>query len=987
VSCYCSGIWALCPIVIAVVWSLGTIRAEDFKDQSLYREVARTVKNKEWDRASAALDRWLAWRREHYGAQSKETGAAYQYGGQVYSMAGQTDKAIEAFRQALAIFRVQPGPRSKEVGLLLAAIAEAQQAQGQGGEAIASFRQALDIFEIDPGPETPVTATCLNKLSLLLLYRDAFHEAEPLMRRALKIREKLYGEQSHPDLAASLGNLGLLYFRLGAFEEAEEPLRHALEILNGLAAKDAAYVLGASNVRRTLASLYASQGKFNEAEGLLQRAIDDSRKRFGTDSLEAAETMAALGGVELDGKRFKEAEGWFSRALEIQSRKLPASHYEVLRTRNSLAICFQYQGNYAKARQTLEGISAVCLENLGTDHPLTIAVTHNLGMSLVTLDEKTRAREHAREFLNLLSDNLESVLAYFPEKRRLGFVQNMGFSPYDLAATLGDGPLTANAVLTFKAAVLESVARDRRRALLSSGSDNSRLVEQMNELRQQFLEAQLAGKPQRTREIAAALEEKEKELSRRLREDGTYRRLQQVDWKDVASRLPVGAVLLEFFFYKKHLGGKGGWRAWCGAVALAREREPVFRELGPSDEILRSIDSYLDIAAGESSRISFNANFNALTNPSSAASHEEPNRRITEMDNAAALNARIDGACRDLFNRLLAPFVDVMPRDGAQLFVCPDGRLGFVSFATLLDHSDKFIGSRFQVCYVDSGRVFLERSQPQKGQLHTIVLLGDPDFESSDNGPGARTAPQIASNGVGEQEPRMEVSRGFSSLTAVRFNPFPGTAKEVEAVEAVFRQKGWQTRLLRGGQATEVELRAVVPGATIVHLATHGYFMREFNVGSEARISNPMFRGWLALAGANATLRRWERGEVASPANDGILMAAEATGLDLSAAELIVLSACDTVKGEARNGEGILGLHRGVALAGAKNLLLSTWQIEDLFTVEFMKLLYAAILAGDSPAEALHKVQASELTKLREQEGTFVAVHLAGPFVLTSLKD
>ena len=191
-------------------------------------------------------------------------------------MAGQHAKAIEAFRQALAIFRVDPGPRSKEVGLLLAGIAEAQQAQGQGGEAIASFREALDIFEVDPGPETAVTATCLNKLSLLLLYRDAFHEAEPLMRRALKIREKLYGEQPHPDLAASLGNLGLLYFRLGAYEEAEEPLRHALEILErAWPPRIRADLLGASNVRRTLASLYASQGKFDEAESLLQRVIDD----------------------------------------------------------------------------------------------------------------------------------------------------------------------------------------------------------------------------------------------------------------------------------------------------------------------------------------------------------------------------------------------------------------------------------------------------------------------------------------------------------------------------------------------------------------------------------------------------------------------------------------------------------------------------------------------------------------------------------------
>ena len=282
-----------------------------------------------------------------------------------------------------------------------------------------------------------------------------------------------------------------------------------------MAAKDTAYLLGASNVRRTLASLYASQGKFNEAEGLLQRVVDDTRKRFGKDSLEVAEAMATLGGVDLDGKQFKEAESWFTKALEIQSRKLPACHDEILRTQNSLAICFQYQGNYAKARQILEKLLPVCVENLGRDHPLAIAVAHNLGMTLVTLGETTSAREHARAFLDLLSDNVERVLAYFPENRRLSFVRNMGFSPYDLTATLGDGPLTANAVLTFKAAVLESVARDRRRALLSVGSGNARLIDEITQLRQQFLEAQLSGDLQRTRNLAAELDEKEKELSRR----------------------------------------------------------------------------------------------------------------------------------------------------------------------------------------------------------------------------------------------------------------------------------------------------------------------------------------------------------------------------------------------------------------------------------------------------------------------------------------
>ena len=279
--CYFCRTSALLALVVAAsVSSLGILGAEDVKDESLYREIARTVEKNEWDKASAVLDRWLRWRTEHYGAQSKETAAAYRYAGQIYQMAGQHGKAIEAFRQALAILRVNLQPKSQQVGLILAAIAESQQAQGQGAEAIASFRQALDIFEVDPGPDTAVTATCLNKLSLLLLYRDAFEEAEPLMRRALKIREKLYGDRPHPDVAASFGNLGLLYFRLGDYEEAEAPLRRALEILDGLPTKEKAHLLGASNVRRTLGSLYASQGKFSEAQDLLQRVVADTKAAF-----------------------------------------------------------------------------------------------------------------------------------------------------------------------------------------------------------------------------------------------------------------------------------------------------------------------------------------------------------------------------------------------------------------------------------------------------------------------------------------------------------------------------------------------------------------------------------------------------------------------------------------------------------------------------------------------------------------------------------
>ena len=161
-----------------------------------------------------------------------------------------------------------------------------------------------------------------------------------------------------------------------------------------------------------------------------------------------------------------------------------------------------------------------------------------------------------------------------------------------------------------------------------------------------------------------------------------------------------------------------------------------------------------------------------------------------------ALNTTIEKACRDLFNKLISPFSDILPQDGAQLFISADGRLNFVSFATLLDEQNRFLGDRFQVSYVDSGRIFLQPSQPQNGSRR-IVLLGDPNFETSDPGTAALGASQIASS-ANDDVPVVAGTRGFSRLAAVRFESLPGSADEVQMVEAVFRENGWETQPLRG---------------------------------------------------------------------------------------------------------------------------------------------------------------------------------------------
>ena len=67
-------------------------------------------------------------------------------------------------------------------------------------------------------------------------------EAEPLFRRALKMRERLYPNEKyprgHPDLAVSLTGLGFVLQAQGENGKAEPLMRRALEVYETLYPKD-----------------------------------------------------------------------------------------------------------------------------------------------------------------------------------------------------------------------------------------------------------------------------------------------------------------------------------------------------------------------------------------------------------------------------------------------------------------------------------------------------------------------------------------------------------------------------------------------------------------------------------------------------------------------------------------------------------------------------------------------------------------------------
>jgi CHAT domain-containing protein len=79
-----------------------------------------------------------------------------------------------------------------------------------------------------------------------------------------------------------------------------------------------------------------------------------------------------------------------------------------------------------------------------------------------------------------------------------------------------------------------------------------------------------------------------------------------------------------------------------------------------------------------------------------------------------------------------------------------------------------------------------------------------------------------------------------------------------------------------------------------------------------------------------------------------------------------------------------MGLRRAFIQAGAQNLLMTLWPINDEVTVQIMSDFYEAAHHSENAPEALAEVQRNWLIKLRTEKGLAQAVNLAGPFIKSS---
>jgi tetratricopeptide (TPR) repeat protein len=138
----------------------------------------------------------------------------------------------------------------------------------------------------------------------------------------------------HPHTLWFIGNLGELYTNQGRYNEAEPLLVKALEMRRRVLGEEHPETLDFMN---SLGDLYSRQGRYNEAEPLLVKALEIRRRILGEEHPDTLSSMHSLGWLYYRWGRYNEAEPLFIKALEGRQRVLGEENPDTLESMNQLA--------------------------------------------------------------------------------------------------------------------------------------------------------------------------------------------------------------------------------------------------------------------------------------------------------------------------------------------------------------------------------------------------------------------------------------------------------------------------------------------------------------------------------------------------------------------------------------------------------------------------------------------------------------------------
>ena len=298
---------------------------------------------------------------------------------------------------------------------------------------------------------------------------------------------------------------------------------------------------------------------------------------------------------------------------------------------------------------------------------------------------------------------------------------------------------------------------------------------------------------------------------------------------------------------------------------------------------------------------------------------------------------RINVLGQDLYGSIFKPLENGVG-SSQTLIIVPDGTLAYLPFEALVTTyghgKPTYLAEKLAIVYAPSASALVtvdEMNRPITPR-RTLLAFGDPRVPSSSASNHVASAHDVGTAAVKPRDAAGDYTeRGFS------LSRLPYTRDEVLAISSLFPVA--QRQVYLGAEATEEAVKAAkLDDFRFIHFASHGFL--------DERKPD---RSGILLSSAPQS------------AEDGILQVDEIMRLKLNA-DLVTLSACSTGLGKLVSGEGILGLTRAFFYAGARNVAVSLWNVNDSATATLMQSFYRNLARGLPEGEALRQAKLSLLS-------------------------
>ncbi len=282
--------------------------------------------------------------------------------------------------------------------------------------------------------------------------------------------------------------------------------------------------------------------------------------------------------------------------------------------------------------------------------------------------------------------------------------------------------------------------------------------------------------------------------------------------------------------------------------------------------------------------------------------------------------------------------------EGDTVYFSADGVVNILNIGAIRpDDSDRrMVDERYVLRRLSSTRELCRDRTETKWS--NAVLYGGLNYEMGDEA--------MSEAARAYRDVDLGVSRGSSSGNEVPRTELPQTYREAVDIAAMLESCGIRPELITGDNGVEESFKALSGrNFQLLHVGTHGFYMEgRADYQSTDEELSPMLRSGLVMSG--------RRNPDPNDREDGLLFAREIADLDLSAVDLVVLSACQTAQGEV-TGDGVFGLQRGLKQAGVGTIIMTLWEVDSEMTQYMMTAFYRNLTDGMDRCKAFRAACAS----------------------------